>query len=187
MCPVRAEHSIVERVVTAPWVQKAKVRNTSNTHSHEHTRSSTYPLTNRPHPPTQSRTDAPTYPPTTCYSNTAKHSSRCVDTIRVDALGFPFSTILRHLGERVIRARESLSTPPARRGGHRRPFFRHRVRGLLCWEGVAPRRGRARPSGSRKSQLVFGYSITGMFSKIHLDITTTTEEQYIIWITRRIN
>ena len=43
MCPVRAEHSIVERVVTAPWVQKAKVRNTSNTHSHEHTRSSTYP------------------------------------------------------------------------------------------------------------------------------------------------
>ena len=50
-----------ERVVKPPWVQKTKVRNTSNTHSHGHTRSSSHPLT-----------DAPTYPRTTCYSNTAE-------------------------------------------------------------------------------------------------------------------
>ena len=36
-----------------------KVRNTSNTHTHEHTRSSTHPLTHRPnHPPTHQ----PTHP-----------------------------------------------------------------------------------------------------------------------------
>ena len=27
---------------------------------------------------------------------------------------------------------------PARRGGHRRSFFRYRVRGLLCGAGVEP-------------------------------------------------
>ena len=63
---------------------------------------------------------------------------------------------------------------PARRGGHRRPFFRYRVRGLLCGAGVDPPRGRGRPSGARESQLFFGDIITNMFSKIHLDITSTT-------------
>ena len=36
--------------VKPPWVQKTKIRNTSNTQSHEHTRPSTYSPTNRPHP-----------------------------------------------------------------------------------------------------------------------------------------
>ena len=41
----------VERAVK-PWVQKTKVRNTSNTQTHEHTLPSTYSPTNRPHQPT---------------------------------------------------------------------------------------------------------------------------------------
>ena len=48
---------------------------------------------------------------------------------------------------------------PARRGGHRRPFFRYRVRGLLCGKCVEPPRGRGRPSGARESQLFWGYII----------------------------
>ena len=45
-------------------------------------------------------------------------------------------------------------------------------------------RGLGRSGGARDSQLLLGYIVTGMFSKIHLDITTrtTTEEHYIIRI-----
>ena len=79
-----------------------------------------------------------------------------------------------------------VETPHARRGGHRRPFFRRQIIGLHCGKGVQPPRGRGRPSGARESQL-FGYVITKIFSNIHLDMitintTTTTEEHYIIWI-----
>ena len=74
---------------------------------------------------------------------------------------------------------------PARRVVHRRPFFRRQIVGLLCGKGVEPPRGRGRPSGARESQVFFGYIITKVFSKIHLDITTTTtEEHYIIKISR---
>ena len=55
--------------------------------------------------------------------------------------------------------------------------------GLLCGKGVEPPRGRARLSGARESQLSFRYITTKIFSKIHLDITTTTtntEHYYII-------
>ena len=75
-----------------------------------------------------------------------------------------------------------VATPPARRGGHRRPFFRYRLKGLLCGAGVEPPRGRGRPSGARESQVLFEYIITKTFSKIRLDITTTTEEHYILRI-----
>ena len=68
---------------------------------------------------------------------------------------------------------------PARRVVDRRPFFRRQVIGL-CGKGLAPPRGRGRPSGARESQLFSGYILTNVFSKIHDDITTnTTEEQYI--------
>ena len=55
--------------------------------------------------------------------------------------------------------RESLSMPPAHRGGHRSPFFRGRLRGLLCWAGVEPPRGRGRPSGAGELQLFFGHVV----------------------------
>ena len=45
---------------------------------------------------------------------------------------------------------------------------------------MEPPLGRGRPSGARESQLFFGYIITKMFPKIHLDITTTTAEQHYI-------
>ena len=71
---------------------------------------------------------------------------------------------------------------PPRRVVHRRPFFRGEVVGLLCGEGVEPPQGRGRPSGARESQVLFWYIIhvTKMFSKIHLDITTTSTEDYCI-------
>ena len=52
--------------------------------------------------------------------------------------------------------------------------------GLLCGKGTEPPRGRGRLSGARESQLFFGYITTKMFSKIHLDISTTTEQDYTI-------
>ena len=55
--------------------------------------------------------------------------------------------------------------------------------GLLCGKGVEPPRGRGRLSGDRESQMFLGYITTKMFSKIHLDITTTAtiiEQHYII-------
>ena len=79
-----------------PWVLTTKVRNTSNTKSHEHTRPSTYSTTNGPHPPTHRPNNPPTHQPThprcATYSNTAEYSRRCVDddTNRVAVtLGFP--------------------------------------------------------------------------------------------------
>ena len=76
--------------------------------------------------------------------------------------------------------------PPARRIGHRRPFFRRQIVELLCGKGVEPPRGRGRQIGARESQVFFGY-IRLMFSKIRLDIiitiiTFTTEEHFIIRI-----
>ena len=44
----------------------------------------------------------------------------------------------------------------------------------MCGTGVEPLRGRWRPSGGRESQLLFGYVITKMFSKIDLEITIIT-------------
>ena len=86
--------------------------------------------------------------------------------VQVQCWDFHFFTIIRHPGERAIRPRESLSTPPARRVGHRCPFFRRGLRGLLCGAGVEPRRGRGSPSGDRESQLFLAYVITGIFSKM---------------------
>ena len=74
--------------------------------------------------------------------------------------------------------------PPARRVVHRRPFFRLQIIGLLCGAGVEPPRGRGRTSGARESQLFWGYIVTKIFLKIHLDITFTTEENDVIRILR---
>ena len=48
-----------ERAVKPSWVQKTKVRDTSNTHSHEHTRSHTHPPTHRPNNPPTHRSTHP--------------------------------------------------------------------------------------------------------------------------------
>ena len=88
-------------------------------------------------------------------------------------LGFPLFTVVRHPGERSIRPREDLSTPPARRVGHRSLFFRRLVIGRLCGTDVAPQRGRGRPSGARDSHLFFGCVITKIVSKIPMTTTTS--------------
>ena len=93
-------------------------------------------------------------------------------------LGFPLFTVVRHPGERSIRPREDLSTPPARRVGHRSLFFRRLVIGRLCGTGVAPQRGRGRPSGGLDSQLFFGCVLTKLFSNIQ--ITTTSQAYHTI-------
>ena len=111
------------------------------------------------HPPTgrpndqPSRTSLPTHDVLQQYS-----SVRTTGLAWVHAEFFPVSVVLgfplfiiRHPGERAIRPREGLSTPPAHRGGHRRPIFRRSVIGRLCGTCVAPQRGRGRPSGASRS------------------------------------
>ena len=89
---------------------------------------------------------------------------------------FFFFTILGHPGERSDPSpRGRLFKGPARRVGHRRPFFRRGLRGLLCGAGVELPRGRGRPSGARESQLVFEHDPTKLFSKIQMityDVTS---------------
>ena len=76
-----------------------------------------------------------------------------------------------------------LSTSPAHRVGHRHQFFQRGHRGLMCGVGVARPWCRGGSGGGRDSQLFLGDVITGMFSKIYLDIiiitNTTTEEHDI--------
>ena len=170
------------------WVQKTKLQKMSTTHSHERTHALTHPYTDLT---TEPRTNLPTHGVLQHYSrywgHTAGHA--CVghaEFLPVSCRDFHFLTIPCHPEERAIRPREGLSTPPARPTGHGRPFFRRNVRGLLYGGGIAPTRDRRRPSGARDSQLFSGYAITGMFSRIRLDIitvtTTTTDKLYIIRI-----
>ena len=63
-----------ERAVKAPRVQKTKVRNTSNTLSHEHTRPSTHTPTHRPNNP-------PTHQPTLPRCATAIQQSTAADAL----------------------------------------------------------------------------------------------------------
>ena len=70
---------------------------------------------------------------------------------------------------------------PLAKVGHRSPFFRrHVVVLLLCGWDVAAPQGRRRPSGARESQLLGGVVVTKIFSKIHLNVTTTTLACYIM-------
>ena len=74
-----------------------------------------------------------------------------------------------------------VATPPARRVGHRRPFFRRQGIGVPCGKGVEPPQGRGRPSGARESQLFVGYIITKCFQiSIYVTTTTTTTEEHYI-------
>ena len=89
-------------------------------------------------------------------------------------------TIIRHPGE---RADPSPGGPRSPRCSSAPVLSLPRERAVV-WAGVEPPRARGRPSGARESQLYFGYIITKIFSKILLDITTTTttEKHYIIRI-----
>ena len=60
------------------------------------------------------------------------------------------------------------------------PFI---IRTSIQYKVVHSGNCRTTPSGARELQLFFGYDITKIFSKIHLEITTTTEGHYIIKIT----
>ena len=72
---------------------------------------------------------------------------------------------------------------PARRVGHRRPFFRRGHRGPMCGAGVARSWRSGGSGGARESQLFLGYVNKKIFSKIHLDIiiTTTATEHYQVY------
>ena len=61
-----------------------------------------------------------------------------------------------------------LSTPPARRVGHWRSFFRRGHGGLLCGAGVAPPRGRGRASEARDS---FVFSAVLVFAEFYLEFS----------------
>ena len=92
-------------------------------------------------------------------------------------------------GQKKLKAsgRSDVSQPPPRSSSsERHPLFAGDTEGLLCGWVAAAQRGRGRPSGGRKSQLFLWYVRTGMYSNIHLDMTTTTtttEEHYTPRIT----
>ena len=82
------------------------------------------------------------------HSRRANRGSRCSDT------GISMFTRLSATpGSEQTLPREA----PAHRVGHRSPFFRRHLIGLLCGAGMEPPRGRGRPSGAWESQLFFGY------------------------------
>ena len=80
-------------------------------------------------------------------------STTCVGT-QVQCWDFHSFTILRHPGERAICPRESLSTPPAGRGGHQSPFFRRRSQRAAMWGG---RGATARPQEAKWSSGVAAF------------------------------
>ena len=87
-----------------PCVQKTKVRNTSNTQSHDHTRPSTYSTTNLPTHPHTDLNNPPTHQPThprcatAIEQSTAEYSRTCGDddTNRV-AVTLGFACICNYL------------------------------------------------------------------------------------------
>ena len=83
--------------------------------------------------------------------------------------------------ERPVPGRATLHAPRSPSWA-RHPLCAGHREGLLCGCDVAPQRGRGSPSGAREPQLFSGGVITKIFTKIHLDITFTTEEHYIIRI-----
>ena len=104
-------------VVKAPWVQKAIVRKTSNTHSHEHTRSSTHPHTHRPnHPPM----DQPTHPRRATAIQQSTAADALIQTeLLCRTLGFPlFYDSPPSRGASDPSPGGQRTTPPARRVGH---------------------------------------------------------------------
>ena len=148
-------------------------------HPEPRTHSTINPQTHLPttpiHSPTpQQPTDAPTYPPTMCYSDTAEYSKRCVDdgTNRVAVtLGFsciydypPYRGAIRPfpgrppLDESFIGARsfagKSLSCSVGRAWSH------HQAAG--CQVELGGRR------------CFFSILKTNVFSKIHLDISSAS-------------
>ena len=162
-----------------------KLQNTSTTHSHERTSPPTY--THRPnHPPTH----RPTHPRrATAIQQHVKQDMRWyMPSLSVCRAGISvFLTILRHPGERSDPSPGGhLFKAPARRVGHRRPFFRRGHRGLMYGAGMARSWCRGGSGGAREPQLFFGYVITKILSYIHLDIitTTNTEEYCIIRISK---
>ena len=167
---------------------ETELQNMSTTHSHGRTRLPTH--THRPnHPPTHQ----PTHP---------RRATAILQYVQQDMRSYMPSLSLCRAGisiflrfsatpgsERPVPGRASFQGP-ARRAGHRRPFFRRGHRGLMCGASVARLWCRGGSGGARESPLFFGYGITiFFFSKIHLDTiitinTTTAEQHYLIRILR---
>ena len=59
------------------------------------------------------------------------------------------------------------------------PVFSPGIARAAVLVGLARSRGLGGSGGVRDSQLFLGQIITGMFSYVHLNITTTTEEHYM--------
>ena len=141
-----------ERVVKAPWVQKTKVRNTSNTHSHEHTLSSTHPHTHRHNHP---RMHQPTHP----RRATAIQQSTTADAYEPSCCDTGISVFLRFSAipgsERSVPGRPTYNAPRSPSWA-RHPLFAGDREGLLCGWDVEPPRDRGRPSGARDSQMFLG-------------------------------
>ena len=144
--PVRTDSAPSWRVVVKPWVQKTKVRNTSNTHSHEHARSSTH---SRTHRPTHPRTHRPTHPRRTTAIQQSTAADALIQT-ELLTLGFPcfYDSPPPRGASRPVPGRaplHALRSP----SWARHPLCAGDREGLQCGWDVAPQRGRVRPSGAR--------------------------------------
>ena len=109
---------------------------------------------------------APTQGPTICTAAAQQGRTSAVrefvdaDVMMLHGIGvsilFPCFTVRRHIGTGDGSFRRS--PLPARRVWRWRPFFRWRLRGLLCGAGVALSRGRGRSRGARESLTKSGHS-----------------------------
>ena len=150
-----------------PCVQQTKVRNTSYTQSHQHTRPSIYSPTNRPHPPTHRPNNPLTHQPTHPRCATAiQQSSAADDALMIQTelqyhWDFQDFTIIRHPGERADTSPGGLRSP---RWSSAPVFSLPRERAVV-WGG---RGATARPREAKSCS-----GVAGVFWYI-----TTTEEQY---------
>ena len=157
-------------------------------HPEPRTKSTIHVLTHQPtpptHPPTQQLTDAPTCPPTMCYSNTAEYSSsssRCIDDTNRVAVTLAFPCIYENPPPRKV-SRPFPGRPPLAESFIGARSFAGKSWGCCVGKAWSHREaaGGQVELGSRSCFLGTTYIMMKIFSKIHLDITFTTEEHYII-------
>ena len=116
-----------------------------------------------------------------CYSNTAEYSRRCVDDTNRVAVTLGFPCINDYPPPREV-SRTFPGMPPLTESFIGARSFAGKS--LVCCVGTAWSHREAAGGqvelGSRSCFLGTTYIMMKIFSKIHLDITFTTEEHYII-------